>query len=95
MTKLPNPMAEYRFHSTRKWRFDYAWPEVMLAVEVEGGTFVQGRHNRGASFEADCEKYAEAICAGWRVLRVTGNHIASGQALDWIERCLALPASQA
>ena len=29
---------EYRFHPTRKWRFDYAWPENKIALEVEGGS---------------------------------------------------------
>ena len=23
---LPQPVAEFRFHETRKWRFDYAYP---------------------------------------------------------------------
>lgn len=31
---------------------------------------------------------AEAALAGWRVLRVTGTHIKSGEALEWIRRAL-------
>jgi len=34
---LPEPEREYRFHPRRKWRFDAAWPDAKLAVEVEGG----------------------------------------------------------
>lgn len=81
---------EYRFHPTRRWRFDFCWPheDVRLAVEVEGGVYVSGRHTRGAAFEADAEKYAEAMLAGWRLLRVTPRHIRSGQAIEWIERAL-------
>lgn len=30
---------EYRFHSDRKWRFDFAIPERHIAIEIEGGTF--------------------------------------------------------
>ena len=37
--KLPEPVAEHRFHPTRKWRFDFAYPEIKLAIELEGGTF--------------------------------------------------------
>src|SRR5256885_16223115 len=62
---------EVRFHPSRKWRADFLWPTPPLIVEVEGGSFVSGRHTRGTSFEADCEKYAEAAILGYRVLRVT------------------------
>lgn len=36
---LPEPCVEYRFHPERRWRFDMAWPELHLAVEIEGGIF--------------------------------------------------------
>ncbi len=79
-------VREYQFHETRKWRFDMAWPAQRLALEVDGGTNNQGRHTRGAGFAADCTKINEAILLGWRVLRVTSDHIKSGQALQWVER---------
>ncbi|MDA8355538.1 MAG: hypothetical protein M0Z95_04400 [Actinomycetota bacterium] len=85
---LPEPEREYRFHPTRRWRFDLAWPDPRLAVEVEGGTWSGGRHTTGAGFEADAEKYAEAVLAGWRVLRVTGKMIESGRAMALVERAL-------
>lgn len=86
--EVPGYEREYRFHSTRRWRFDFAWPELLLAVEVEGGIWSQGRHTRGQGFEDDCEKYNEAALAGWRVLRVTGGQIARGEAIEWIARGL-------
>lgn len=86
--KLPIPDREYRFHATRRWRFDFAFIAHNLAVEVEGGVWSGGRHTRGAGFEADCEKYAEALLHGWRVLRVTGKQVKSGQALAWIEQLI-------
>lgn len=85
---LPKPTAEFRFHPTRRWRFDYAWPDRSLAVEVDGAIYVGGRHTRGIGVEKDCEKFAEALLAGWRVLRVSTNQVKSGQALQWIERAL-------
>lgn len=82
--------TEWVFHGRRRWRFDLAWPHPndLLAVEVEGGGFIAGRHSRGLGIERDCEKYAEALMLGWRVLRVTPNQIKSGQAIVWIEKLL-------
>lgn len=85
-TKLPAPLEEYRFHPKRRWRFDFAWPDKMIAVEVEGGTFTGGRHTRGKGFEQDCEKYCEATLLGWRVLRFTTKQVNSGYALGSVER---------
>lgn len=86
--KLEAPEREYRFHDTRRWRFDFAWPAHKLAVEVEGGGYSQGRHTRGDGFEKDMEKYNEAITAGWAVLRVTPDQVRDGRAIMWIEQML-------
>jgi very-short-patch-repair endonuclease len=88
MTSVPAPKREYRFHPTRKWRFDLAWPEQLVAVEVDGGGFVEGRHGRGAGLRSDSEKFSEAAAMGWRVLRVVPDHVDSGQALAWVMRAL-------
>jgi len=85
---LPRPQAEYRFLPTRRFRFDLAWPDRALAVEIDGAIWTGGRHTRGAGVERDCEKFAEALLAGWKVLRVTTGQVRSGQALGWIERLL-------
>ena len=73
----PQPVREYRFHPTRKWRFDFAWPEARIAVEVEGGTWERGRHTRGAGYAGDCAKYNAAVLGGWRVLRFTSDMLYS------------------
>lgn len=72
----------------RKWTFDFAWPGFDLAVEVEGGSWIAGRHNRGTGFENDCEKYNRAALMGWKVLRVTTAMVNDGRALAWIEEAL-------
>ena len=72
---LTLPAREYRFHPTRKWRFDLAWPSRLLAVECEGGMWTKGAHTRGKHFESDCEKYNEAAILGWRVLRYTAGTV--------------------
>lgn len=86
-TNKPEPMREFRF-CKRLWRFDLAWPERKLAVEVEGGTWTGGRHTTGSGFEKDAEKYNEAIVLGWRVLRVTPKMIDDGRALALIGRAM-------
>ncbi len=85
---LPEPEQEYKFHPDRKWRFDFAFVSERLAVEVEGATWANGRHTRGDGFENDCRKYAEAAILGWRVIRVTGGMVESGEAVQLIERAL-------
>jgi len=69
----PEPECEYVFHPTRKWRFDFAWPDKLAAVEMQGATWAQGRHTRGMGYRADCEKLAEAQLLGWRVFWVTSG----------------------
>ncbi len=69
--RLPMPHPEYRFHPTRKWRIDYAWPLAKVALEVEGGVWTGGRHTRGAGFVRDMAKYNELARAGWRLIRTT------------------------
>ncbi|MEM4203152.1 MAG: hypothetical protein QXS54_03685 [Candidatus Methanomethylicaceae archaeon] len=73
--RIPAPEREYYFDPPRKWRFDYAWPERKVAVEIEGGVWTYGRHNRAATFIKDLEKYNRAVELGWRVLRYTPQQL--------------------
>ena len=75
-------VREHRFHPDRRWRFDFAWEGLKVAVEIEGGVWSGGRHTRGSGFEADCEKYNEAARLGWAVYRFTGKMIKSGYAIN-------------
>jgi len=82
------PTHEYRFHPKRRWRFDFAWPDIKFAVEVEGGIWTGGRHTRGKGFENDLEKYAHALLLGWSVLRVGDKMIHDGTAIQMIQQLL-------
>ena len=67
---IPQPETEYRFAPPRRWRFDYAWIQASVAVEIEGITHYGngiGRHQSAKGFVADCEKYEAALLDGWRV----------------------------
>jgi very-short-patch-repair endonuclease len=81
-------VLEHRFHDTRKWRFDAAFPERKIAVEIDGGVFAQGRHTRGVGFIRDCEKLNEAGIMGWRVFRFTPSQLESGEVYDVLKRAL-------
>lgn len=87
--KIPTFVEEYKFHPVRRWRFDFAWPEQMIALEIEGGIFNRGRHTSPKGFIADCEKYNTAALLGWTVIRVTSPQIKSGELLEWIKTALA------
>lgn len=82
------PLTEHRFHPTRRWRFDYAWPEQMVALEVEGGVWVGGRHTSGAGFVKDMEKYNEAACLGWRIIRCQPRELCNSKTIDTIKRAM-------
>lgn len=79
---------EFKFHPTRRWRFDFCWVLKGVAVEVEGGTWSGGRHTTGAGFEKDCEKYNAAMLMGYRVFRFTGAMIRDGRAINTILEAL-------
>lgn len=63
-------VREHKFHSSRRWKFDFAFPALKVAIEVEGGVFTRGRHVRPSGFIADCEKYSVAAINGWMVIRL-------------------------
>lgn len=79
---------EHTFAPPRRWRFDFAWPSQMLALEVEGGVWTGGRHTTSTGFLGDLEKYNEASIAGWTLLRVTPEQVHNGEALTLLERVM-------
>lgn len=86
---LPEPERQYRFHPERRWRFDFAWPELKLAVEVDGVLWgEQGGHQRPDDYADDCEKLNEATLLGWRVLRFTPAQVLAGDAVLVVQRAL-------
>ena len=72
-------VREYFFARPRRYRFDFAWPELKVAVEIEGGVWADGRHSRGQGFMEDCQKYNLATELGWIVLRGEVKMVKSGE----------------
>lgn len=86
--KLPAPTPEFRFHPTRKWRIDFAWPEQRVALEVEGAVWTSGRHTRGSGFVKDLVKYNELARMGWRLVRITPNQLHDLETITLLTDCL-------
>lgn len=98
------PVSEFRFTKERRWRLDYAIPELKIAIEVEGGRFkkttyydkkagkfrthIGGRHNTATGFKNDMEKYNELAALGWLLVRTTPEELFSAQTLNIVQRCI-------
>lgn len=69
---VETPVKEWRFHPSREWRFDVAWPKYKVALEVHGGGWNPGKsgHHTGVGAAADWEKLNAAQMLGWIVLQV-------------------------
>lgn len=89
---LPTPVAEYRFHPKRKWRIDYYFEKdgKRVALEVEGGVWRYGRHNRASGFVKDMEKYNAIAVAGIFLLRVQPGKLFGREILEAVKGVLGL-----
>ena len=84
---LPAPVRELRFAAPdRQWRFDFCWPDILLALEVEGGIFEShgGSHRNIGKFLKDMEKYNAAALQGWKLLRFKPGDIDNGKFLGYL-----------
>src|SRR5438093_867037 len=85
--ELPWPQREVRFARPRRFRWDFSWEHLMLAAEVQGGSWLpNSQHGRGKKFEADCEKATLGAILGWKVMRFTADQVKDGRALAFIRR---------
>lgn len=93
---LDGAEQEYHFDDVRGWRFDFAWPALRIAAEVDGGNymtringrtgqpFAVGRHTQSD----DYRKRNAAVAAGWRVFAFTPELIRSGEAFATLQDAL-------
>ena len=66
-----NLEEEYRFHEERRFRFDFAIKEMMLALEYDGLNSEKSGHTTLVGYTKDKEKDSLAQSLGWRVIRLT------------------------
>ena len=99
--KLPPVERQHVFAKEatgRLWRFDFAWRNYWLAVEIEGivprrlptgQVVVGGRHGSVAGIIEDMEKYNTAALLGWTVLRFPQKYVRPKHAVEMTMRVLA------
>lgn len=76
-------VAEFKPIPGRRFRLDFAWPDRLLAVEVDGAA-----HRTRERFAGDLEKNALLLLAGWRVLHVGRAQILDGRAIQWAKELM-------
>ena len=82
----PAPVREYDPGVPgRRFRLDFAWPAAKVAVEVQGGEWVGGRHSRGGGYTRDCERHNLLVAEGWTMFYVTSTMLTNN---PW--RCVTL-----
>ena len=91
---LPEAARNYHFSETRKWNFDFAWPDpYRVAAEINGGRWMPGggRHAE----DSDYWKIATAAAEGWRVLPVTVTMLREDpwRFLELLEQALNVPTT--
>ena len=97
--KLPAPVRQYRFAQSigREWRFDFAFVDEIVAVEIEGlvverlksgRQVVGGRHATIDGWREDSVKYANAALLGWQYVRFEQSQVKAGVAVDFAEKLL-------
>lgn len=74
----------------KDWRADFALPDLMLLVEIEGGAWGVSRHTTGAGFAADLRKYDAAARLGYSVYRCDPAMVKAGKALETIQTIINL-----
>mgnify|MGYP003592204830 CR=1 FL=1 len=65
---------EYEFSPDRKFRFDWALPDLMIAIEYEGIFSEKSGHTTLDGYQKDVVKYNLATKLGWKLLRYTADN---------------------
>lgn len=82
---LPAWDTQYKLPG-RRFRWDFAWPEARLLVEVNGGTWSKRRkgHSSGSGIARDYEKANTAALAGYYQLTFDAKMVRSGEAAETV-----------
>jgi len=80
---------EFRFHPKRRWCFDFLVGK--FGVEIVGGLWLKrGGHSQGQAQLDDMEKFNHALLMGYGVLQFSPAQVKSGEAVEFIEKVLAI-----
>lgn len=83
-------IPEFVFDADRKWAFDWAWPDLMVACEYEGNVYGGGKGHRSVGkFVKDMEKYNQAAIQGWCVIRAGSVEMLNGKFAGQLHQAIA------
>jgi very-short-patch-repair endonuclease len=84
---IPVPERQYKALPKRQFKWDLAWTEQKLLVEVQGGTWVKAQfgHTSGVGYRRDCFKNDLATAVGWNVMQFTTDMINYNEALQLLQ----------
>ena len=85
---LTGYVREYQAIPGRKFRFDFAFVDERLLVEINGGTYNGGAHGRGVGINRDYEKGNLAVQHGYRLLQFDTKMVKSGEAVRVTEQLI-------
>jgi hypothetical protein len=85
---LPIPMLQYTVRDGNRFvaRLDFAYPEERVAIEADGFRY----HDDRRGFDKERARGNDLEAMGWRVLRVTSQHVEkdSESVAAWVRRAL-------
>jgi very-short-patch-repair endonuclease len=79
--------------------FDFAWPDLRILVEIDGGTWMTTGYGRSAGhahperIEEDNRKRNWARVLGYTVLQFTGGQVEGGDAVSLVEAAIEMRKS--
>ncbi len=82
---LPRPAFQ---HPVGRFRIDFAYPELLIAIEVDG----YGPHSSRQAFQADRDRQNRLVALGWMVLRFTWADIVRRP--EWVAAQVATAIGQ-
>ncbi len=88
----PEPVAEVALIPGRRFRCDLVWEAERIVCEVQGGSFVAGRHSRGVGQLRDFEKLNLLTLGGWRVLQISPRQVTDGTLVGLLSRAFQVAA---
>ena len=85
---LPPFEREYLVPGVSRFRYDFAWIEQKLLVEINGGTWGHMGHSTGKGIARDYRKNRLPQELGWRCYSFTGDEVKEGEAIEVVRKAL-------
>jgi very-short-patch-repair endonuclease len=74
------PRIRQDIKNAKPYKLDFAHLETKVAIEIQGGTWNNGRHSRGSGMKGDYTKLNSLQYDGWTVFQLSTDMITE----EWI-----------